>query len=212
MNKVFSKMFAWLFAGIFLSFAVAMFVVKNEDLLYKIYSTGIYYIIIIAELITVIVFTRRIHKMSFTGAIFSYLLYSVLTGLTLSAIFVIYDITSIIYAFGVTSGLVLIFALIGYFTKLDLTKISTYLFMAILGLVICEIINIFVGSQTFNFVLLILGVIIFIVYIAFDIQRIKENIYGLDEDKLPIMGAMELYMDFINLFIRLLELFGKRRD
>ena len=212
MNKVFSKMFAWLFAGIFLSFAVAMFVVKNDDLLYKIYSTGIYYIIIIAELITVIVFTRRIHKMSFTGAIFSYLLYSVLTGLTLSAIFVIYDITSIIYAFGVTSGLVLIFALIGYFTKLDLTKISTYLFMAILGLIICEIINIFVGSQTFNFVLLILGVIIFIVYIAFDIQRIKENIYGLDEDKLPIMGAMELYMDFINLFIRLLELFGKRRD
>ncbi len=212
MNKVFSKMFAWLFAGILLSFGVAMYVVKSYDLLYKIYTTGIYYIIILAEIITVIVFSSRIHKMSFAGSIFAYLFYSFLTGLTLSAIFVIYDITSIIYAFGVTAGLILIFALIGYFTKIDLTKISTYLFMGILGLIICEIINIFVASETFNFVLLILGVIIFIVYIAFDIQRVKQNIYGLDEDKLPIVGAMELYMDFINLFIRLLELFGKRRD
>ena len=212
MNKVFSKMFAWLFAGILLSFGVAMYVVKSYDLLYKIYTTGIYYVIILAEIITVIVFSSRIHKMSFAGSIFAYLFYSFLTGLTLSAIFVIYDITSIIYAFGVTAGLILIFALIGYFTKIDLTKISTYLFMGILGLIICEIINIFVASETFNFVLLILGVIIFIVYIAFDIQRVKQNIYGLDEDKLPIVGAMELYMDFINLFIRLLELFGKRRD
>ena len=212
MNKVFSKMFAWLFAGILLSFAVAMFVIKSDDLLVKIYTTGIYYVIIIAEFITVIVLSSRIHKMSFTGAIIAYLLYAFLTGLTLSAIFVIYDITSIIYAFGVTAGLVLIFGLVGYFTKLDLTKFSTYLFMGLLGLIICEIINIFVGSQTFNFVLLVLGVIIFIAYIAFDIQKVKENIYGLDEDKLPIVGAMELYMDFINVFIRLLELFGKRRD
>lgn len=212
MNKVFSKMFAWLFAGIFLSFAVAMYVIKDGDLLYKLYSSKIYYIIILAEIITVVVFTRRIHKMSYASAIFSYLLYAFLTGLTLSAICCLYNIDSIIYAFGVTSGLILVFALIGYFTKLDLTKISTYLFMGLLGLVICEIINIFVGSQTFNFVLLIIGVVIFVVYIAFDIQRIKENIYGLDEDKLPIMGALELYMDFINLFIRLLELFGRRSD
>ena len=212
MNKVFSKMFAWLFAGILLSFGVAMYVVKSYDLLYKIYSSSLYYFIILAEIITVIVFSSRIHKMSFAGTIFAYLLYSFLTGLTLSAIFVIYDITSIIYAFGVTAGLLLIFALIGYFTKIDLTKISTYLFMGILGLIICEIINIFVASETFNFILLIAGVVIFIAYIAFDIQRVKQNIYGLDEDKLPIVGAMELYMDFINLFIRLLELFGKRRD
>ena len=84
--------------------------------------------------------------------------------------------------------------------------------MGLLGLIICEIINIFIGSQTFNFALLIIGVIIFIAYIAFDIQKVKENIYDLDEDKLPILGAMELYMDFINVFIRLLEIFGKRRD
>ena len=212
MNKVFSKMFAWLFAGILLTFATAMYVTKNTELLEKIYTTSAYYIIIIAELITVIVFSRRIYKMSFMGAIFAYLLYSFLTGLTLSAIFIIYDITSIIYAFGVTSGLVFLFAIIGYFTKLDLTKISTYLFMGLLGIIICSIINIFVGSETLNFALLILGVVIFIGYIAYDIQKVKENIFGLDDDKLPIMGAMELYMDFINLFIRLLELFGKRRD
>ena len=84
--------------------------------------------------------------------------------------------------------------------------------MGIIGILICSIINMFIGSATLNFGLLILGVIIFIGYIAFDIQKVKENIYGLDEDKLPLMGAMQLYMDFINLFIRVLELFGKRRD
>ena len=212
MNKVFSKMFAWLFAGILFTFAVAMYLTKNLELLAKVYSPGDLTVIIIAEFITVIVFSRRIYKMSYTGAIFAYLLYSFLTGLTLSAIFVVYDITSIIYAFGITSGLIFLFAIIGYFTKVDLTKFSTYLLMALLGLIICTIINIFVGSESLNFGLLILGVIIFIGYIAYDIQKVKENVYGLDEDKLPLMGAMELYMDFINLFIRLLELFGKGRD
>ncbi len=212
MNKVFSKMFAWLFAGILLTFATAMFVTKNTDLMYKVYEGKYYFFIILAEIITVVVLSSRIHKMSFAGAIFAYLLYSFLTGLTLSAIFAVYPTESIMYVFGITAAIVLVFSLIGYFTKLDLTKISTFLFMGLLGLILCEVVNIFVASQTFNFVLLVIGVLIFIVYIAFDIQKVKQNIYGLDDDKLPLMGALELYMDFINLFIRLLELFGKGRD
>ena len=211
MNKIISRLFTWLFAGIMLTFLSALYVTKNDELLNSLRG-GVYYLIFIAELVTVIVFSKRIHKMSYIGAVFAYLLYSFLTGLTLSGIFIIYDITSIIYAFGITSVLVLIFAFIGYFTKVDLTKLSTYLFMGIIGILICSIINMFIGSVTLNFGLLILGVIIFIGYIAFDIQKVKENIYGLDDDKLPLMGAMQLYMDFINLFIRVLELFGKRRD
>lgn len=211
MNKIISRLFTWLFAGIMLTFLSALYITKNDELLNGLRG-GVYYLIFIAELVTVIVFSKRIHKMSYIGAVFAYLLYSFLTGLTLSGIFIIYDITSIIYAFGITSVLVLIFALIGYFTKVDLTKLSTYLFMGIIGILICSIVNMFIGSATLNFGLLILGVIIFIGYIAFDIQKVKENIYNLDDDKLPIMGAMQLYMDFINLFIRVLELFGKRRD
>jgi FtsH-binding integral membrane protein len=212
MNKVFSKMFAWLFAGILLTFATAMFVTKNTDLMYKVYEGKYYFFIILAEIITVVVLSSRIHKMSFAGAIFAYLLYSFLTGLTLSAIFAVYPTESIMYVFGITAAIVLVFSLICYFTNLDLTKISTFLFMGLLGLILCEVVNIFVASQTFNFVLLVIGVLIFIVYIAFDIQKVKQNIYALDDDKLPLMGALELYMDFINLFIRLLELFGKGRD
>ena len=211
MNKIISRLFTWLFAGIMLTFLSALYVTKNDELLNGLRG-GVYYLIFIAELVTVIVFSKRIHKMSYIGAVFAYLLYSFLTGLTLSGIFIIYDITSIIYAFGITSVLVLIFAIIGYFTKVDLTKLSTYLFMGIIGILVCSIINMFIGSATLNFGLLILGVIIFIGYIAFDIQKVKENIYNLDDDKLPLMGAMQLYMDFINLFIRILELFGKRRD
>ena len=211
MNKIISRLFTWLFAGIMLTFLSALYVTKNDELLNGLRG-GVYYLIFIAELVTVIVFSKRIYKMSYIGAVFAYLLYSFLTGLTLSGIFIIYDITSIIYAFGITSVLVLIFAIIGYFTKVDLTKLSTYLFMGIIGILVCSIINMFIGSATLNFGLLILGVIIFIGYIAFDIQKVKENIYNLDDDKLPLMGAMQLYMDFINLFIRILELFGKRRD
>ena len=211
MNKIISRLFTWLFAGIMLTFLSALYITKNDELLNGLRG-GTYYLIFIAELVTVIVFSKRIHKMSYIGAVFAYLLYSFLTGLTLSGIFIIYDITSIIYAFGITSVLVLIFAIIGYFTKVDLTKLSTYLFMGIIGILVCSIINMFIGSATLNLGLLILGVIIFIGYIAFDIQKVKENIYNLDDDKLPLMGAMQLYMDFINLFIRILELFGKRRD
>lgn len=212
MNKVFPKMFAWLFAGILLSFGVAMYVTNDINLLYKLYKTSSYIIIIILEFITVLIFSTRIHKMSYAGAIFAYLFYSFLTGLTLSSVFLVYDITSIIYAFGITAGLVLLLSLFGFFTKIDLTKISTYLFLGLLGIIICSIINIFVNNSTFDFALLIIGVIIFIGYIAYDIQIVKENMYGLDEEKLPLMGALELYMDFINLFIRLIQLFGKRRD
>ena len=139
--------------------------------------------------------------------------YSLLTGLTFSSIFVVYQITSIVYVFGITSLIFLIFALIGYFTKIDLTKIGIYLFMALFGVIICSIINMFVGSETFNLGLTIICLIIFIIYIEYDIQIIKRNLYMItEEDNLAIYGALQLYLDFINIFLRLLQLFGRGRD
>ena len=107
----------------------------------------------------------------------------------------------------------LIFALIGYFTKLNLTKIGTYLFMILIGAIICGLINMFVGSEVLDLGLTIVCLIVFILYVAYDINKIKRNLYAIsEEDNLAIFGALQLYLDFINIFLRLLRLFGKSRD
>jgi FtsH-binding integral membrane protein len=211
-NKIFSKIFFWMFIGLAITFGIGYYVSINENMLYNVFSK--YYIfLIIAEIVVVIWLSARIRKMNQTTAKILFCAYSFLTGLTFSSIFVVYQMTSIILIFGVTSLIFLIFALIGYYTKLDLTKIGTYLFMILIGVIICSLINMFVGSETFDLALTIICLIVFIVYVAYDIHIIKRNLYAIsEEDNLAIYGALQLYLDFINIFIRLLQLFGKSRD
>lgn len=213
MNKLFSKVFMWMFVGLLATFLTAFFVVNNPNMLYNIFSTKIYYFIWIAELIVVIFLSARIHKMNPMTAVISFLLYAILNGLTFSSIFVVFEISSIIVIFLVAALLFLIFALIGYITKIDLTKFSTYLFMALLGLLILSIINIFIYNQTLNLIVSWFGLVLFIFYIAYDIQKIKKmSFYFENENNLAIIGALELYLDFINIFIRLLNIFGRRNN
>lgn len=211
-NKLFSKVFFWMFIGLAITFGIGYYVSINDVMLYNVFSK--YYIfLVIAELALVIWLSARIRKMNPMTAKILFCLYSLVTGLTFSSIFVVYKITSIVYVFGITSLIFLIFALIGYFTKIDLTKLGTYLFMALLGVIICSIINIFVGSETFDLGITIVCLLIFIAYIAFDIQVIKRNLYLIpEEDNLAIYGALQLYLDFINIFLRLLRIFGNSRD
>ena len=211
-NKIFSKIFFWMFIGLAITFGIGYYVSLNENMLYNVFSK--YYIfLIIAELVVVIWLSARIRKMQPTTAKLLFCAYSFLTGLTFSSIFVVYKMTSIVMVFGITSLIFLIFALIGYFTKLDLTKIGTYLFMILLGVIICSLINMFVGSETFDLALTIICLIVFIVYVAYDIHIIKRNLYAIpEEDNLAIYGALQLYLDFINIFLRLLQLFGRSRD
>lgn len=211
-NKIFSKVFLWMFIGLAITFGVGYYVSLNETMLYNIFKQ--YYLFLaILEIVIVIAISLRINKMQPMTSKILFCLYSFITGLTFSSIFVVYHVTSIVFVFGITSLLFLIFALIGYFTKIDLTKIGVYLFMGILGIIICEIINIFVGNSTFDIALVILGLIIFIVYIAYDIQIIKRKLYMIEnEENLAIFGALNLYLDFINIFLRLLQLFGNSRD
>ena len=211
-NKIFSKIFFWMFIGLAITFGIGYYVSINENMLYNVFSK--YYIfLIIAELVVVIWLSARIRKMKPTTAKLLFCAYSFLTGLTFSSIFVVYKMTSIVMVFGITSLIFLIFALIGYFTKLDLTKIGTYLFMILLGVIICSLINMFVGSETFDLALTIICLIVFIVYVAYDIHIIKRNLYAIpEEDNLAIYGALQLYLDFINIFLRLLQLFGRSRD
>lgn len=211
-KKIFSKVFLWMAIGLAITFGVGYYVSLNTNMLYNVFSK--YYIfLIIAELAVVIILSARIRKMQPTTAKIMFCLYSFITGLTFSSIFVVYDLMSIMYVFGITAVIMLIFGLIGYYTKIDLTKFWIYLFMALIAVIICEIINIFVGSETFNMGITIACLIIFIIYMAFDIQAVKKNIYGIEkEDNLAIYGALELYLDFINVFLRLLELIGKNKD
>lgn len=212
-NSIFPKVFMWMFFGLLVSFGTGYFVYNNPNMLYNIFSTSLYYIIIIAELLIVIFLSARIQKMNPLTAKLSFLLYSIVTGLTLSIIFVAFEITSIIYVFIITAFVFLLFALLGYFTKIDLSKYSTLLLMGLIGLIITTIVNIFLNNTLLDIILNWVGIIIFVGLIAYDIQKIKR--YELiidDQDKAAILGALDLYLDFINIFLRLLSLFGKSKD
>ena len=182
-------------------------------MVFNLFAGQRYLIFWIIELVVVLVLSLKIRSLNPLTAKILFIAYSGLTGLTLSSIFILYDIMSIVYVFAITAGLFLIFGLIGYFTKMDLSRLGTYLIMALLGIIIASIINIFVDSETFDLGLCIVGIVLFLVYIVYDVQMLKRNMYGIDnEDNLAIYSALQLYLDFINLFIRLLRFFGKSKD
>lgn len=211
-NKIFSKIYGWMFIGLLISFITGYYVSNNTNMLYNIFSTNLYWILAIVEIVVVIWLSAGIRKMNIVTAKTLYVLYSILTGLTLSIIFIAFKLDSIIVVFGITSVMFAIMALIGTFTNVDLTKLGTILFMGLIGIVIASIINLFIGSQAFDLGIAIVGIIVFTLYIAYDVQKIKYVATTLEEDKAVIICAFELYLDFINLFIKLLRLFGKSRD
>ncbi len=204
-----SKVFLWMFIGLMVTFATGVVVSNSIDALEFVFSGGGYWILVIAEFVTVVVLTARMQKMSPTGAKFGFIFYSFLTGLTFSAVFVVYKITSILAVFLITAVIMFVFAIIGAKTKMDLSKFGTYLLMALLGIIIAGIINIFVDNGTFNLVLCSISILVFVGYIAYDVQKVK-SMYeqNLSAENLAIYGALNLYLDFINIFLDLLRLFG----
>ena len=211
LNKIYSKVFGWMFLGLLVTFITGYIIANNINMLLFVLKIP-FIIYIILELGLVIFLSARIHKMSDTTAKICFLIYSFVTGLTFSTIFVIYELTSIIYVFGITALLFGIFAIFGHFTKLDLSKISTFLLMGLLGVIICSIINMFLGNSTFDLIITIISIIIFLAYTAYDMQKIKRSINILPEENLAVISALELYLDFINLFLDLLRLFGKSKN
>lgn len=213
LNNVLKKVYMWMFIGLLVTFITGYYVSINENIVYKIYSTSLYWILSIIELVLVIVLSARVGKMNITTSRIMFLIYSFVTGLTFSSIFIAYELSSIIYVFFVAALLFLVFSAIGYFTKLDLTKMGTFLLMALIGILICSIVNIFVGNGLFEIIISSISVLVFLGFTAYDVNKIKllENYYP-DENSLAIAGALELYLDFINIFIDLLRLFGNNRD
>ena len=211
-NNLLSRVFLWMFAGLMLTFITGYYVSCNEYTFYKIFSGSGYLIFVLLEIGLVVFLSARVHKMRPNTAKIMFMLYSIISGITFSAIFMTYNIGSIIILFLAAALLFGIFALLGYYTKIDLDKMSTYLFMALIAVVICVIINLFVGNGIFDIIISSIGLLIFVGFIAYDIQKIKKLCDASISDNIAIVGALELYLDFINIFIDLLNIFGGGKD
>ncbi|MCS6823153.1 MAG: Bax inhibitor-1/YccA family protein [Cytophagaceae bacterium] len=212
-----TRVYYWMAAALGLTGLTSMFVVSSENLLYAIASNQIlFYGLIIGEIGLVMFLTSRVHKMTAQNAMIMFLTYSILNGITLSVIFLIYTAESIASTFFITAGTFAGMSAYGYYSKKDLTKIGNIVLMAICGLILASIVNIFLNSSALYWISTFAGVIIFTALTAYDTQKIKNlSMYGAqatDEGKkLAIMGALTLYLDFINLFLHLLRIFGRRR-
>lgn len=210
-NKIYSKMFGWLFIGLLITFVSGYALSLNEIVLANVLSIGIIPIIVI-ELVVAVLMGFRIQKMNPLTAKICYILYSIVTGVTFSTIFITFEMSSIIMVFLITALLFGLLAAYGYFTKRDVTKIGNMLFVALIAIIIISIINIFLRNSSIELGISIISVIIFMGYVIYDMNNIKYLLSSLDDDKASVYGAFQLYLDFINIFIRLLELFGKKDD
>lgn len=213
MNQLLSKTFLWMFVGLLVTFLTGYVVSINENMLLTVFNGPVFWLIIILEFALVIFFSARVHKMKPVTAKICFLLYSFVSGLTFSSVFILFELSSVMYVFLIAGVVFAIFGAIGYFTNIDLNRIGTYLLMALLALIICCIVNMFLGSTTFDLIISIVALLIFFGFTAYDIQKMKilSNM-GMDNEVVAINGAFELYLDFINIFLHLLSIFGDSRD
>lgn len=211
-NKIFSKVYGWMFIWLLISFITGYYVSTQPNIIYNIFNGGMFLVLILVEIGLCIWLSAGIRKMQTMTAKILFGLYSFVTGLTLSTIFIAYRMDSIVMVFGITSLMFAIMAVIGTITNIDLTKLGSILLMGLIGIIIASIINMFIGSQAFDLGITIIGIVIFTLYIAYDVQKVKYMAQTLEEDKAAILCAFELYLDFINLFIKLIRLLGKRRN
>lgn len=214
-QRYMQQVFTWMFVGMLVSAVAAFVVATNETLASVILGTWLFYVLIILELVLVIVLVWLVKRVSALTAIVLFLGYALLTGLTLSVILLVYSISSIFLTFVVSALIFGGMAFYGWVTKADLSRIGIIMFFGLIGVVLASLINLFLQNSMLNLIISVIGVLVFTGLTAYDIQKIKQmNILGnegTDEDrKEAIMGALTLYLDFINLFLSLLRLMGKK--
>ena len=212
MRVVYTKMFL----ALLVTAAASWFVVSNEAVTQMILGGKIsYWILAFVEIGLVIAITSAINRISQTTATLLFYLFAVVNGLTLSVIFFAYTMQSIAFTFLIAAGVFAAMSIYGYFTKNDLTRMGSFLFMALIGLIIATVVNIFMHSTMLYYIVSFAGVAIFIGLTAWDTQKIKQMAAmtpGESVSKLATIGALSLYLDFINLFLYLLRFFGNSRD
>ena len=212
------KVYVWMTLALLITGITAYYVAHNETLLTAIVTNQIlFWGLVIAELGLVIGLSAAISKLSLTVATLMFVVYSVINGATMSFIFLVYTYSSITNVFLITAGTFAAMALFGYFTKADLSSLGKILMMALVGIIIATIVNIFTKSTGLAMILNYLGVLVFIGLTAYDSQKIKMMLIqapdaGEAAQKVALLGALSLYLDFINLFLYLLRIFGGKRD
>lgn len=211
------KVYVWMTLALVLTGITAYGVASSPGLMMTIFQTpAIMWGLIIAELAIVIAISAAINRLSLTTATLLFVLYSVLNGATFSLIFAVYTMSSIANVFFITAGTFGVMAAYGYFTKRDLSSWGKLLLMALIGLIIATLVNVFlVKSSGFDLILSYAGVLIFVGLTAYDTQKIKQMLamqidMGEGAQKVALLGALSLYLDFINLFLYLLRIFGRR--
>jgi uncharacterized protein len=222
-NKLLRSAFSWMSLAMLLTTMSALafaFVPGLTGLLLEptelgVKPTMLAYVVMFAPLLFVLGISFGLNKMSYSTLIGLFIAYSIVNGISFSFIFFVYQIGSIVKVFFSTTALFGVMALAGYTTKTDLSKLGSLLFIGLIGIIIASLINFFMHSARMDYIISILGVIIFTGLTAYDVQKIK-NLGAQSEGsgmtgKLGVMGALTLYLDFINLFLFLLRLFGGRR-
>ena len=210
------KVYVWMTLALAITGFTAYGVATSPGILQAIYTNRIlFWGLIIAEFALVFGVTAAINKLSLTTATLMFILYSVINGALLSSIFLIYTASSVAVVFFITAGTFGAMALIGYTTKTDLSSMGKVVFMALIGMIIATVVNLFVKSDGLTTILSYVGVLIFVGLTAYDTQKIKNMLLEAPDaseaaQKMALLGALTLYLDFINLFIYLLRIFGKR--
>jgi len=212
------KVYVWMAMALCITGLTAYGVASSPNLLLTLYSHHWLIIgLLFAELALVFAISGAINRLSLTTATLLFILYSALTGVTFSSIFVVYTMSSIGKVFFITAGTFAAMAFVGYTTHRDLSKMGGILFMALIGLIIATVVNLFIKSSGLELVLSYIGVLVFVGLTAWDTQKIKVMLaqqYDMSEtsQKLALLGALELYLDFINLFLYMLRIFGSRNE
>ncbi|WP_312339334.1 Bax inhibitor-1/YccA family protein [Anaerospora hongkongensis] len=215
-QSFFMQVYGWMTSGLLATGILAYYTAHSPWLLSVIFGSKlVFYGLLLANLGIVFVLSRSIQSLSATAASFLFFVYASLNGLTLASIFLLYTYSSIANVFFITAGTFGAMSAYGYLTKADLSRWGSILFMSVIGLVIATLVNVFLQSSTLMWLLTYAGVLIFVALTAYDTQRLKEMAYSLDDEemvgKFAVLGALTLYLDFINLFLYLLRIFGKRR-
>ena len=212
---VMAGVYGWMSLGLFVTAIAALATASSEAAVKVVFGTPIlFYGLLIGEFGLVWYLSARVMTMTSTMAKAGFLVYAALNGLTLSVIFLAYTADSIASVFFITAGMFGATSAYGYVTKRDLTGFGSFLFMGLIGIVIASVVNMFMKNNMLNWVVSVIGVFVFAGLAAYDTQKIKAIMTGVDEsraDNAAVLGALRLYLDFVNLFLMLLRLFGRRR-
>ena len=218
LTALFRSVYVWMTMALAITGFVALYVAKSYTLINAMAQNSMmFWILLIAEVGLVMFLSARIHRISFTTATILFILYSVLNGVTMSVLFMVYTMSSIATTFFVTAGTFGATALYGYVTKKDLTRIGSLCIMGVIGLIIASLVNLFLQNSMMDLIISYIGVLLFVGLTAYDSQKIKQLLSGDDVEvnettqKIALMGSLTLYLDFINLFIYLLRILGDRK-